>query len=81
MLIKEKNISRAEAPCVPSTKKKEEFNEDHEGYLQFPCLTSLMQVDKILFKSVSGAQKFISALDRMSMNLKASLVAAHIYSP
>eukprot|EP00983_Pelagomonas_calceolata_P070543 1150829-Pelagomonas_calceolata.AAC.1 len=34
-----------------------------------PCLISVMRVERSLLKSASGASKFISVLDRISMKL------------
>eukprot|EP00983_Pelagomonas_calceolata_P022023 691250-Pelagomonas_calceolata.AAC.1 len=35
-----------------------------------PCLILLMRVERSLLKSLSGASKFVSILDRMSMKLQ-----------
>eukprot|EP00983_Pelagomonas_calceolata_P007329 239393-Pelagomonas_calceolata.AAC.5 len=38
-----------------------------------PCLILVMRVETSLLKSASGASKFLSVLDRMSMKLQSKL--------
>eukprot|EP00983_Pelagomonas_calceolata_P026220 823104-Pelagomonas_calceolata.AAC.3 len=58
--IKEKKVHRAEAPPVPSNKRrKREVNEVLEITSSTLCLTLLMRVKRSLLMSVSGACKFV----------------------
>eukprot|EP00983_Pelagomonas_calceolata_P032438 1017626-Pelagomonas_calceolata.AAC.1 len=58
----EKRIPRAKAPSVPFTKKSK--RKKSMGIMRVtsssPCLILVMRVERSLFKSASGASKFIS---------------------
>eukprot|EP00983_Pelagomonas_calceolata_P055408 1144135-Pelagomonas_calceolata.AAC.1 len=73
--IKEKMIPRAEAPCIPFTKrnKRRKSMGIRRVTSRSPCLILMTRVERSLFKSTSGARKFISILDRMGMKLPSKL--------
>eukprot|EP00983_Pelagomonas_calceolata_P079046 1154513-Pelagomonas_calceolata.AAC.1 len=70
--IKEKRIPRAEAPCIPFTKRNK--TKKSMGIRRVtgssPCLILVTRVERGLLKSASGARKCISVLDRMGMKLQ-----------
>eukprot|EP00983_Pelagomonas_calceolata_P057271 1144997-Pelagomonas_calceolata.AAC.6 len=70
--IKEKRKPRAEAPCIPFTtrNKRNESMGIRRVTSSSPCLILVARVERSLLKSVSGARKFISVLDRMGMKLQ-----------
>eukprot|EP00983_Pelagomonas_calceolata_P043504 1138926-Pelagomonas_calceolata.AAC.11 len=72
--IKEKRIPRAKAPCIPSTKRKRKRSMGIRRVTSgSSCLISVMRIEVNLLKSTSGANEFISALDRMSLKLQSKL--------
>eukprot|EP00983_Pelagomonas_calceolata_P053743 1143408-Pelagomonas_calceolata.AAC.7 len=62
-------IPRAEAPCIPFTKRnKTNKSMGIKGITSSsPCLILVTRVERSLLKSASGAKKFTSVLDRMGM--------------
>eukprot|EP00983_Pelagomonas_calceolata_P096347 1158119-Pelagomonas_calceolata.AAC.1 len=58
--IKEKRIPRAEALCVPFTKRKKRKKslEIRRVTSSSPCLILVTRVERRLLKSTSGARKF-----------------------
>eukprot|EP00983_Pelagomonas_calceolata_P000017 525-Pelagomonas_calceolata.AAC.1 len=61
-IVKVKRIPRAEAPCIPFTKRR--IERGSMGIKRItsstPCLILFMRIEGSLLKSVSGASKFIS---------------------
>eukprot|EP00983_Pelagomonas_calceolata_P033564 1050319-Pelagomonas_calceolata.AAC.1 len=75
MSIKEIRISRAEAPCIPFTKrhKRKKSMGIRRVTSRSPCLISVMTVVRSLLKSASGASEVMSELDKISMKLQLKL--------
>eukprot|EP00983_Pelagomonas_calceolata_P081066 1155413-Pelagomonas_calceolata.AAC.1 len=65
----------AEAQCIPFTdrNKRKKSMGIKRVTSSNPCLVSMMGVEISLLKSASGANNFISVLDRMSMKLQSKL--------
>eukprot|EP00983_Pelagomonas_calceolata_P100683 1158600-Pelagomonas_calceolata.AAC.7 len=67
----EKRIPRAEAPCIPFTKRN--TRRETMGIMRVtsssPSLILVTRVERSLLKSTSGARKCISVLDGMGMKL------------
>eukprot|EP00983_Pelagomonas_calceolata_P129160 1161585-Pelagomonas_calceolata.AAC.1 len=71
--IKEKRKPRAKGQYIVSTKRKVKSMGVKRVTSSSPCLISVMRVERSLLKSASGANKFISVLNRMSMKLQSKV--------
>eukprot|EP00983_Pelagomonas_calceolata_P005208 170172-Pelagomonas_calceolata.AAC.1 len=63
---------RAKTPCIPFNKrnKRNKSMGIRRVTSSRPCLILVTRVERSLFKSASGASKFISVLDGMGMKLQ-----------
>jgi len=70
--IQEKRIPRAETPCIPYTKrnKRKESMGTRRVASSSLCLILVTRAERSVLKSASGANKFMSVLDSMSMKLQ-----------
>eukprot|EP00983_Pelagomonas_calceolata_P125784 1161236-Pelagomonas_calceolata.AAC.2 len=70
--IQEKRIPRAEASCIPFTKrnKRKKSMGIRRVTSSSPCPISVARVERSLLKNSSGANKFTCVLNRMSMKLQ-----------
>eukprot|EP00983_Pelagomonas_calceolata_P058860 1145664-Pelagomonas_calceolata.AAC.1 len=71
--IKEKRLPRAEALCIPFTKKSKRNKSMGVRRVtsSSPCLIlPVPRFERSLLKSAAGARKFISVLDRMDVKIQ-----------
>eukprot|EP00983_Pelagomonas_calceolata_P019082 599765-Pelagomonas_calceolata.AAC.1 len=70
--IKVKRIPRAEAPCIPFTKrnKRKKSMGIRRVASSSPCLILVTRVERSPLKGASGARKFTSVLNGLSMKLE-----------